>query len=209
VTPEDWKPRWAPKVPQAKIRRLYANDARGVIDDELIDQVGWGLWERCDSILTVTAAHYGQVRCPLCGTSIARQNRGAADEEVRCGTCGWQIPWAVYHQTYRGKQLFGANAIDVFAAFLQAFPRAQTATARMLLIDQLIHAFHVGLTEVGRPVAANLIQGSLTQVIRFLGALTHGDTSATGVTSAQMEWRRTLGAASWSQPFISKTESDG
>jgi hypothetical protein len=149
------------------------------------------------------------VRCPLCGTSIARQNRGAADEQVRCGTCRWQISWATYHQTYRGKQLFGANAIQVFAGFHQAFPQAQTATGKTLLIDQLIHAFHVELTEIGRPVAANLIQGSLTEVIRFLDSLTHGDTSASGVTSAQLEWRRTLGTASWSQPFTSKTKSDG
>jgi hypothetical protein len=199
---DDRKPHWAPKVPQAKIRRLYATDAQGIIDHELIDAVGWALWERCDSILTVTAAHNGHVRCPSCGTLIERQNRWSADERVICGTCDWQILWATYHQTYRSKQLFGANALEVFTAFHHAFPQAQVANTKMILIDQLIHGFHVGLTDIGRPAAANLIEGSLAEVIRFLDALTNDGTSAAGVADSQGEWRRTLAAASWSQLFI-------
>jgi hypothetical protein len=197
----DGEIRWAPKVPQWQIRRLYETDAQGIIDDDLIDKVGWGLWDRCDSILTVTAAHYGHVRCPSCDTVIERQHRGATDELITCPTCGWSIPWATYHRTYRGKQLFGANAVDVFTAYHQAFPRAQTAKAKMLLIDQLIHAFHAGLQGLGRPAAANLIEGSLTEVIRFLDALTNRGTSATGVGDSRDPWRRMLAAASWSEHF--------
>jgi hypothetical protein len=205
MTGGDLKPHWASKVPQSKIRRLYATDAQGIIDDDLINEVGWALWERCDSILTVTAAHYGHVRCPSCGSLIERQNRWAADELIVCLDCDWQIPWASYHQTYRGKQLFGANAVEVFKQYHQAFPQAQAAKAKMLLIDQLIHTFHVGLTtEIGRPVAANLIEGSLREVIRFLDALTNGDTSAAGIGDSRAAWRRTLAAAPWSQPFIER-----
>src|SRR5215207_621654 len=101
--------RWAAKVSQWKIRRLYETDARGIIDEERIDELGWALWDRCDSILTVTAAHYGHVRCLECGTDIERPQPAPADERVICGACGWQIAWATYHQSYRGKQLFGAN----------------------------------------------------------------------------------------------------
>jgi predicted RNA-binding Zn-ribbon protein involved in translation (DUF1610 family) len=198
------KLRWASKVSRGKIRRLYTIDAQGIIDDDLIDEVGWALWDRCDSILTVTAAHYGHVRCPSCGTLIERQQRWSADERVICETCDWQMPWAAYHQTYRGKQLFGANAVDVFKQYHQAFPQAQTAKAKMLLIDQLIHAFHVGLTEIGRPVAANLIEGSLVEVIRFLDALTNGGASASGIGDSREMWRQTLAAASWFQPFTER-----
>jgi hypothetical protein len=205
MTGGDRKPRWASKVPRSKIRRLYATDAQGIIDDDLIDEVGWALWERCDSILTVTAAHYGHVRCPSCGTLIERQNPWSADERVICGTCDWQIAWATYHQTYRAKQLFGANAVDIFKAYHQAFLQAQAATAKMLLIDQLIHAFHINLAEIGRPAAANLIEGSLSEVIAFLDTLTNGDASAAGIGDSRAAWRQTLASASWSQPFI---ESD-
>lgn len=192
---------WAAKVPQWKIRRLYETDARGLVDEEQIDGVGWALWHRCDSILTVTAAHHGLVRCPVCDTSIERHNRGAADELIICPTCGWQMPWTNYHRTYRGKQLFGANAVDVFKQYHQVFPAAQIPQAKMLLIDQLIHAFHVGLQDIGRPVAANLIEGSLTEVIRFLDTLTNGSSSATGLDDSRDTWRRTLDAASWFAPF--------
>jgi hypothetical protein len=199
--------RWAAKVAQWKIRRLYETDARGILDAERIDEVGWALWDRCDSILTVTAAHYGHVRCPGCGGDIEREQQQSADERVICGTCNWQIAWAIYHQSYRGKQLFGANAVDVFKVYHEAFPLAQAASAKMLLIDQLIHAFHISLAEIGRPVAANLIEGSLREVIQFLDALTHNGASAAGVGDSRAAWRRTLASASWSEQFIASDKA--
>ncbi len=197
---------WAPKVPQWQIRRLYATDAQGLLDDDLLDKVGWALWDRCDSILTVTAAHYGHVRCPSCRTIIERQQPGATDERITCSVCGWSIAWATYHRTYRGKQLFGANAVVVFNQYHHAFPRAQTARAKMLLVDQLIHAFHVGLQDIGRPVAANLIEGALVDVIRFLDTLTNGGTSVTGIGDSGDQWRRTLASASWFTPSNTRKE---
>jgi GNAT superfamily N-acetyltransferase/predicted RNA-binding Zn-ribbon protein involved in translation (DUF1610 family) len=194
-------PQWAPKVPRSKIRRLYETDAQGIVDIELIDEVGWALWQRCDSILTVTAAHNGHVYCPQCGTVIERQNLLSEDETIVCGNCGWQIPWAIYHQSYRGKQLFGANAVDIFAVYHQAFPHAQAPNEKMLLIDQLIHAFHIGVKEIGRPVASNLIEGSLKEVIQFLDMLSSGNTSASGIGDSQGKWRRTLAAAEWTEQF--------
>lgn len=204
---KDALPPWAPKVPQWKIRRLYETDSNGILDTDQIDEVGWALWERCDSILTVTAAHYGQVRCPICSTVSERQAPWSADEQVQCTHCDWHIPWAAYHQSYRGKQLFGANAVDIFETYYQAFPREQAANRKMVLIDHLIHAFHVGLKEIGRPVAANLIEGSLGEVVRFLDELTSSQKSATGLGSSQEAWRRALVAAEWSRNFIDWAET--
>src|SRR5690349_4731891 len=121
--------RWAAKVPQWQIRRLYETDAQGIVDDDLIDEVGWALWERCDSILTVTAAHNGHVRCPSCETLVERRNPWSAHEIVTCAACSWSIRWVDYHRTYRGKQLFGANAVEVFETYYETFPLAQTARA--------------------------------------------------------------------------------
>jgi hypothetical protein len=188
---------WAGKVPQWQIRRLYQTEAQGILDEEQLDAVGLALWERCDSILTVTAAHHGRVRCPSCGAAIERQQPPPADEVVACPSCDWSLPWASYHRSYRGKQLYGANAVEVFARYHQAFPQASTARAKMLLIDQLIHAFHVGLRELGRPVAANLIEGSLGEVIDFLDALTRDGASAAEIGDSYETWRRTLAATTW------------
>jgi predicted RNA-binding Zn-ribbon protein involved in translation (DUF1610 family) len=201
------KPYWARKVSQAEIRLLYERDAQGIIDLVLIDEVGWALWERCDSILIVTAAHNGHVLCPFCGTGIERQNPWSADETVECAKCGWHILWATYHQSYRSKQLFGANAMGIFETYHKVFPRAQTAQEKMILIDQLIHAFHIGLKEIGRPVVANLIEGSLNDVIHFLDKLTSDDTSATGIGDSRTVWKQTLVTANWSQPFVENNDN--
>ena len=171
-------------------------------DAEQIDEVGWALWARCDSILTVTAAHHGHVRCAGCGALIAREDPWSADERVRCAACGWQISWEQYHRSYRGKQLYGANATAAFAAFCEAFSCERAANRKMVLIDQLLHTFHVSATEIGRPAAANLIEGSLKEVIAFLDALSDGEMSAAGLRDSRADWRRTLEAADWSHIFI-------
>lgn len=209
MTQNNQKPQWAPKVPQAIIRRLYTTDAQGIVDDDLIDTVGWALWERCDSILTVTAAHHGRVRCPSCGFILVRDNPQASAEQLACENCDWSLPWSIYHQTYRGKQLFGANAVNIFQSFHDAFLNAQAPKAKMVLIDQLIHGFHVSLNDIGRPVAANLIGGTLAEVIDFLDGLTNAGTPASDMSSARAQWRNTLATASWSQPFMpTKCSSD-
>ncbi len=212
-------PRWAPKVSTAKIQRLYLSDANGMVDEELIDEVGWALWSRCESILTVTSAFYGRVICPACAVVIEHPSASAAAREHRmpwhdedileCGSCGWQLPWTAYHQTFRGRQLFVAGeAVDIFEAYHKAFPRASTPNAKMLLIDQLIHAFHIGQTELGRPVGANLIEGSMKNVIHFLDRLSYGPESATGIGNSRDTWRHNLESASWSRLFI-KANEDG
>jgi hypothetical protein len=197
------KVHWAPKVPKVKIRLLYGRDAQGILDKALIDEVGWALWERCDSILIVTAAHHGYVLCPICGVIIERQNLWSPDEMVECTKCDWHMPWTAYHQSYRSKQLFGANAVDVFERYHKAFPRAQADQEKMILIDQLIHAFHISLQHgIGRPVAANLIEGSLKDVIHFLDQLASGNASAASIGDSRTAWKETLLAAEWTQGFI-------
>jgi len=53
---------WAKKVSPNKIRRLYNLDAQGIMDEELIDDVAYTFYARCESILTVTEASRGRVK---------------------------------------------------------------------------------------------------------------------------------------------------
>jgi len=39
------------RVPRHKIRRLYESDARGMLDEELLDDVGYGIYARCQDII--------------------------------------------------------------------------------------------------------------------------------------------------------------
>ena len=64
---EEIKPTWSPRVPKHKIRRLYQQDARGIQDDDLINEVGFALLARCESFLEANQAVRGRVSCPVCG----------------------------------------------------------------------------------------------------------------------------------------------
>jgi hypothetical protein len=88
--------KWSPRVPQWKIRRLYELDAQGILDEELLDDVGITLLLRCRDILTIHEAKRGRVKCPRCAdqrerTIIERvsQKGDARDEAIVCPECGW------------------------------------------------------------------------------------------------------------------------
>jgi len=83
--------RWHPRVPQAKIRRLYRSDADGSLDVDLLDDVATTLYLRCRSIVMVGDAEQGRVHCPRCynngkSTVIPRDARGK-DFLLVCPTC--------------------------------------------------------------------------------------------------------------------------
>ena len=44
-------PSWAPRVTQHKIRQLYEDDAKGIRDEDLIEDVGYSLLCRCESFI--------------------------------------------------------------------------------------------------------------------------------------------------------------
>jgi len=180
---------WAPRVPQHSIRRLYATDALGIVDEELLDEVAYGLYSRCQSILTVTQAAEGKVQCPVCEYVIVRQNLADNQEVIRCPTCSWQIIWDQYFKSYQHKQLHGGGAVDAFRAYVEQFPQAQAPRARMLLIDRLIHAVHWELTQrPTRPAAVNLIEGNMHTVSRLLEDLAYGEQSTPGMQENQAVW---------------------
>jgi phage FluMu protein Com len=195
--------RWAPRVPPHLIRRLYERDAMGIVDDELIDEVGYALLARCESILAATEAHYGRIRCPRCAAVAERQGRVTEKTQViQCDACGWATTWGAYHKTYRGKKLFGANAVSAFRAFVEEFARASTPQRKMVAIDQLIHAFHGSLAgTLGRPAAANLIEANLRDSVAFLDRLTYGPATTPGLRESHAAWEQTRAAAAHRYDF--------
>jgi len=172
--------RWAGKVRQDQIRRLYELDAAGIRDEELIDEVGFGLLARCRSILEVTEAARGRAKCHGCGAIIEHAVR--RDALLHCSACGWEAEWRAYQRSYQGRQLFGGAALGFFTDFTARYPEATTPRERLLLIDRLIHEFHWNLTrrdpepQPTRPTAANLIEGgTLREVVAFLDSLAGRD----------------------------------
>jgi hypothetical protein len=185
----DERIRWAPKVSRAKINRLYQTDARGVMDEALIDDVGMALLDRCESVLTVSRA---QARCPRCGTIFTIGWGPHADPNVVCpADCGWQTTVEAWHRSWRHQDLIGVRAAKAFEHYETHYPLARTPQQKMVLIDGLIHAFHQGII-VGSPhrsAANNLIEGSYRDVLTFLDALTYGAESTAGLRENHAAWR--------------------
>lgn len=171
---------WAPKVKQDKLRRLYESDARGIRDDDLLNEVAFGLYLRCTSILEVTAAVKGRVKCHGCAAIITH----AREDHLRCPACGWEAAWKDYQHSYQAKQLFGGAALPFFEAYVAHFNITGAYQDKLLAIDELIHQFHwyhkanQALPEAVRPAAANLIEGKgMVAVLAFLDALSYGEGS--------------------------------
>jgi len=88
---DNQKIKWAPKIRQEKISKLYHCEKIGIADDILIDDVGITLWLRCKSILMVYSR---KVECPRCGHQfeIERQVRGHENDAIKCPStyCDWK-----------------------------------------------------------------------------------------------------------------------
>lgn len=166
---------WAPKLHPNLIRRLYEMDARGIQDEKLIDQVAYALYSRCLSILEVTRASHGIVCCPACRQDFDRTPQ--PDEQLLCPNCGWRCAWRDYQRSYRGKQIHGGGAVAIFEHYVAQLPQAASPQAKVLLVDWIVHQCHqyrpsgTEETRYTRPVAANLLQGTTSQLIAFLDDL--------------------------------------
>jgi hypothetical protein len=166
---------WAPKVPQAKIWQLYHNDALGAVDEDLVEDVGYRLLQRCRSIRLATNRG---LECPRCGSDFmipeSEPWRLLPGPHI-CPNpgCGWVTTAEEWHVSWRHRDLLGAAAVQPVDTFLGDYPRAASAQDRMLCIDQLIHAFHISLRDgqAGRSFANNLIEGSHKQVVELLDRL--------------------------------------
>ena len=172
--------RWAARLAPAKLAKLYELDARGIQDEELCDAVGSTLLARCE---TFERVRRGEVACPLCGAvfGVAREGTSACPGRA----CGWQTDHASYWQSIQNHYAFTGRAVEAFAAFRAGYSLARSYGEKIVLIDQLIHAFH--LSEQAEPVksvASKLLEGNKKEVVRFLDRLSARD------PRAKAEWRR-------------------
>jgi len=209
---------WPRRVSKHKVRRLYESDAQGMLDAELVDDVGITLLLRCKAILEVAEAKRGRVRCPRCArqrkeTVIrrVRAKQDPRDEVITCPECGWQVTWGEYAATYKRKQLNVGGAEGAFAAYVQGYEAARTPKARMLAIDRLIHEFHFSLRDKPwlptRSVGPNLIQGKLTDILQFLDELTYGPDAAQEMWEHRADWLRNL-ETNWRHVMGAGTAAD-
>ena len=173
--PDANKFHWAAKVSRRDIQRLYASDAVGLPDENLLEQVVYTIHARVLDMFEVREAQqFGRVNCRACGTLVPQpflMGGPNKDRPLICAQCGWQTTCGEFYESYTGKDLLPGSRGGLFQDFLARFPAARSPQEKMLLIDWLIHQFHVHSGVSGRLVAMNMIQGSRDQLIELLSTL--------------------------------------
>jgi hypothetical protein len=160
------------------LRRLYEQDAAGIVDDELIDKVGCRLYERCRDCIVVSNVAEGRIMCPMCRS--AAESAGEGDDRVlTCRSCGWSSDYVTFNKSWQHMELMSLGVRDFLEEFVREWDRARSPKAKMLAIDRVIHKWHWEnvLAErgaVGRPGGVNLIEGNRKQVLAFLDQLSAG-----------------------------------
>jgi hypothetical protein len=177
------KIRWAPRLRPQLLRRLYDSDAEGLQDMELCDEVGMILYMRCRTFALV---YRNEVECPRCHTIFVV----SPQDQSHCPRkdCDWYTTHREYAASIRNHYAFPGKAIDAFLSFHRRYPHVRTYRDKMLLIDQLIHSFHVN-EKTGTPtksVASKLFEGNKKAVVRFLDDLSALD------SDEKQEWRLTV-----------------
>ncbi|MBN1313129.1 MAG: hypothetical protein JXB30_17090 [Anaerolineae bacterium] len=176
--------KWAGRVSRRKIKQLYESDAQGMLDAELVDDVGFGFYSRLVDMFEIDEASQGRVKCRKCGSMILRRKGTRAsngrlyrgrDEALKCAQCDWKITWGEYFDSYSGKSLQPNSAINAFKKFKSRWPTLKTAKDKMLLIDWLVHQFHLQYRDriPLKPAAVNLIEGTPEQIIVLLNELAY------------------------------------
>jgi hypothetical protein len=182
---------------------LYENDAQGIVDQALIDEVGYALYARCEAVWMVT-----ERRCPKC-----RERCHVGEDKPRliaCPSCGWSTSWAAYKRSYKGKRIHAGRAYAFFLAFMDEFPRAPGPREKMLAIDRVVHALHESLNQVWTtPASVNLIEGTREEVIAFLDSLAYGDTTDASIRARKEQWRARMAAGERAtQAYYASKEKD-
>jgi hypothetical protein len=192
-------PVWSPRVSKSKIARLYTSVGKGLVDEELIDEVGFSLLARCESVLRATVAGEGRgAHCPSCDSLV--EFTTWEDEDLECGSCGWRCPKRAYMKTMKYKRLFAGGMKPFLREFVREFPRARTHSERFILIDTLIHRYHWQYAgKAGRPGAGCLIEGKLKNIMPFLDTLSYGENVPEEVQATREEWRRIWSDSHWNR----------
>lgn len=184
--------RWAGRVSRRDIQRLYESDARGLLDEDLLDKVHFAIYARVGDMFEVREAiQTGRVTCRNCGAVVPQRFRLGLRNKgniLKCDQCSWQVTCGEYYRSYTGKNLLPGSVTDIFETYLARFAKTKTSQEKMLLIDWLIHQFHVMQGVPNKSVGKNVISGTEEQLRELLETLANGPDSTPGLASVD-DWR--------------------
>jgi len=185
--------RWAPRLPQAAIVQLYTQDAQGIVDEALIGRVGAALDARAESMLLLAG---WQIRCPRCG-AVFSLGDARRDEDVVCCPeqgCGWKATFQVCRSSWRRRHLFGGSIRPLLEAYRDEYSQADSAQAKLRLIDRLLHAFgrDPRTGQIRWPSVGHFVEGKSPKCVALLERLSLGKDSTPGLEESKQQWLKML-----------------
>jgi hypothetical protein len=182
-----------------KIRRLYESDARGMLDEDLLDDVGYGIYVCCQESIVLAEAAKGNVKCLNCSqaTIVRRQVDGRFDDSeiLNCPACGWEIWCGDYHKSLlRKAPARPYEPMRFFVSFVEQWPLARSSSEKLLLIDRLIHEWHLHYRAVGWPLGTTVVRATTRQMVELLEGLAYGEGTTEGLERTHKVWRDRLEA---------------
>ena len=161
---------WSAKVARSKLTRLYHSEARGMLDENLLDEVGYTFYARCQQAREIRPLlELGRMVCHQCGAVI----QATALASATVCACGRAYTYREYRRSFHAANMPAGRATALFDEFADKWPGALSARDKMLLIDWLVHECHVSVMSgiEGRSVCVNLIEGSAKQLRDMLEGL--------------------------------------
>ncbi|MBS5932661.1 MAG: hypothetical protein KIC94_07255 [Clostridiales bacterium] len=162
--------RWPDKLNINKLKQLYLLDSKGIQDEVLADEIGLTLYLRCkNGKEDMELLERYMIRCHNCNSVIE------GHDDFRECKCGYQYSYREYRRNYRKNNMPSGAAAKVFDEYIQNWIRAQGYNSKMILIDKLLHEFHLSLVSgaIHRPVAMNFIDGTREKVTNIINELAY------------------------------------
>jgi hypothetical protein len=155
--------KWCKKVSRSDLFRLYQGEAKGMLDEELLEDVGLTFYVRCKEAKEARECmDKGEIICHHCKAVLKATGY---DSLTHCD-CGYCYTYREYRRSCNAVNMPGGRATPIFEEYMQKWLKCRSSKEKMMLIDWLVHECHVTLMSgsQGRSVCVNLIEGTLKQI---------------------------------------------
>lgn len=175
--------RWAPLISFSPVKRLYVSYSKGIPDEELCNDVGIRLYLRCETFIFVWE---NKVKCPVCRTvfKVEREGISYCPNEK----CDWFTDFNEYWASVKPAYAWGGRAIAAWKEYYEKYTGAKTFQEKIILIDQLIHSFHIDekTNLPAKTVVSKLFEGKRKTIVQQLDELSGID------NSRKEQWRQEM-----------------
>lgn len=163
---------WTPALSPGKLRRLYRSSAGGMLDHDLLEDVGLLLYERCrQGVEEFALLRSGKLKCHHCGSVLLKE------EGLMVCRCGYQYTFREYRNSFNDHHMPGGSALHIFSEFVKKWPGTQTDSQKMNLIDWMVHQCHISMFSGLRlrSVLKNLIDAPQKAAEKLILELAYGE----------------------------------